>query len=271
MDELLNFSAAGIHRLDEVPSAHLVDRIEFRIPGRPSASSAMDDMGNAIEHRTERFGFGDRAGTYLKRRQMMLEEAAIAGGPQQNRSLNPPFSKAVQYVTAHKAAGAGQQNLLWGGGVDKLNQAKLLAHLLKLFQSEVDLAIGMSRHKTDANELVAGSNRRGNDGVNEYAFLLQLLAKPERQHQAATVNRQDGRLRSPQVIADAQKPLFHPLGVVPQASDALGFLAHDFQRRQYRRSIGGAHAGAEDQRPRVVPQIIYRRGVGGDKTTQAGE
>ena len=48
-----------------------------------------------------------------------------------------------------------------------------------------------------------------------------------------------------------------------------GSDTHDFQRGQHGGGVGGAHAGAENQRPGVVLQVINRLGVGCDKPAQA--
>jgi len=284
VNQPLNPLALSVNRLHDMPRACLVDLVEFRNAQRLGAARAMNYVGDILHGGTQAFRVAQGAGSHGHVRQVGFDKASIAVGAKDYCRRDAPHPKTIQDVAADKSVCPCEQDLHWLAGKNPsrwagirlgeparhgLHQAKLPANLAELVQRKINLAVSMYRHEAETDQFLSGRHRRRHYRVDEHTRLFQALAELERRHQAAAIYRQDRCFGIAQVEAQRNQPLLHALGVAPELRDALGFREHDFQRGHDGGDVGGAHTGAENQRPRVVLQVINGFRIGCDEPTQA--
>ena len=78
---------------------------------RLDASGAVNDMGDVLQSGAQALRVAEGAGAHFKLRQVRLNEALVAGGPEQHGGGDAVRAKAVQNVAADKSVRACKQNL----------------------------------------------------------------------------------------------------------------------------------------------------------------
>ena len=111
VNEPLNPPWLPIDRLDDIPRAHVIDRVKFRNMQRLDAPGAVNDMGNVLQGGAKALRVTDGADAHVELWQVRLNETLVAGGPEQHRRGDAARAKAVQNVAADESARACKENL----------------------------------------------------------------------------------------------------------------------------------------------------------------
>ena len=129
----------------------------------------------------------------------------------------------------------------------------------------------MRRHQGEAHDDGVFGHGRRDDGRDEDAFVEGHLHGGQAFLEIAHEERDDGRLGMADVEAAGLEFGVGVAGQVPEMREALGFVEHDVDGPTHGGHVGRRHAGAEDQRPGIVFQILDHGVVAGDEAAQAAE
>src|SRR5580698_8588631 len=93
----------------------------------------------------------------------------------------------------------------------------------------------------------------------------------ERQEIVADDHRHDGSFADAGIIAERPEAGPHVVRVFPESLTALGFGGHDVDTGEYRGARRRRHRGAEDERPRLVLEVLDHLALAGDEPTDRSE
>lgn len=175
VNELLHTAGLCLQRVEEVSGSRLVDLEELRDPSSFGAAGAMNDVRDARQRLGQATRIIDRAEPDFDIVQVLFDEVPAAGGTEKNGRGNRPRAEAVQDMAPDKPARSCEQDL-------QSDHAEFPGHLGELFETEINLRVGVRSHEAQAYEFLARWHGRRNHRIDKNTLLLQSLAHLERYH-----------------------------------------------------------------------------------------
>ena len=131
--------------------------------------------------------------------------------------------------------------------------------------------MGVSSHKSKANQSVFGRNCGRDDGSDKDAFFENHVSEDESFLGVADEERDDRRLSMTDFESKVLESLHSVVSVVPQSYVAFGFGAHNVESFENGSSGGRSNGGGEDIGTDVVFHVVNGFLIGSDETANGSE